>query len=136
MTTMNESVDQMLERLGANGMKWAEEFRLTAIKLGYSDMDVGWLVGWFANAIEYGHMVKSKHEVHLAPREVSDEDVLGALTRLYTSGYKAGHHYTVEAGYTDVVYSDSSTYFREELVELLKDSDYEAITAALKEAGK
>jgi hypothetical protein len=56
----NETSAQMLDRLGADGMKWAEEFRLTAIELGYSDMPVDWLVGWFANAIEYGHMVKSK----------------------------------------------------------------------------
>ncbi len=32
--------------------KWAAAFRQTAIKLGYSDMDEGWLIGWFANAIE------------------------------------------------------------------------------------
>jgi hypothetical protein len=32
--------------------KWAAAFRATAIKLGYSDMDEGWLIGWFANAIE------------------------------------------------------------------------------------
>lgn len=33
--------------------KWASEFRKTAIKLGYSDMDEGWLIAWFANAIEH-----------------------------------------------------------------------------------
>lgn len=37
---------------GADAVKWAEQFRLRAIKLGYSDMDQGWLCGWFANAIE------------------------------------------------------------------------------------
>lgn len=55
-----ETAGEMLERLGADAMKWAKEFRKTAIRLGYSDMPEDWLVGWFANAIEYGHMVKSK----------------------------------------------------------------------------
>ena len=35
--------------------KWADAFRKTAINLGYSDMDEGWLIGWFANAIEISH---------------------------------------------------------------------------------
>ena len=47
-----ESEAQMLERLGTDAAKWAEEFRHTAIRLGYSDMDEGWLIVWFANAIE------------------------------------------------------------------------------------
>ncbi len=35
-----------------DGMKWAQAFNHTAKKLGYSEMDEGWLLGWFANAIE------------------------------------------------------------------------------------
>ena len=33
---------------------WAKSFRETAVKLGYSDMDEGWLIGWFANALMRG----------------------------------------------------------------------------------
>ena len=43
-----------LGRIGTDGAKWAAEFRRIAIGLGYSDMDEGWLIGWFANAIEAG----------------------------------------------------------------------------------
>ncbi len=30
---------------------WASEFNQTAQRLGYSPMDEGWLIGWFANAM-------------------------------------------------------------------------------------
>ena len=33
---------------------WAQSFRKIAIDLGYSDMDEGWLVTWFANALMRG----------------------------------------------------------------------------------
>jgi len=49
---MNDA--DLLARMGTSGAKWAEEFRATAKRLGYSDMDEGWLIGWFANAIEAG----------------------------------------------------------------------------------
>jgi len=49
----------LLERLGDDAAKWAAEFRKTAIKLGYSDMDEGWLIGWFANAIENAHRLRT-----------------------------------------------------------------------------
>jgi len=42
-----------LQYCGDDAEKWASEFRKKAIKLGYSDMDEGWLIGWFANAIEH-----------------------------------------------------------------------------------
>lgn len=41
----------LLTACGADASKWASAFRQTAVKLGYSDMDEGWLIGWFANAI-------------------------------------------------------------------------------------
>jgi hypothetical protein len=53
-----ETEPQILERLGDDAAKWAAEFRKTAIKLGYSDMDQGWLIGWFANAIEHSSQVR------------------------------------------------------------------------------
>jgi hypothetical protein len=50
-----ESDGDMLDRLGMDGVKWAAEFRTTALRLGYSDMDEGWLIGWFCNAIMAGY---------------------------------------------------------------------------------
>ncbi len=49
-----ESAADQLERLGMDGAKWAAEFRATALRLGYSDMDEGWLITWFCNAIMAG----------------------------------------------------------------------------------
>jgi hypothetical protein len=49
---MAETDGEMLQRLGADGAQWAEEFNKTAVTLGYPEMDEGWLIGWFANAIE------------------------------------------------------------------------------------
>ena len=51
---MTMSEGDLLAKMGTDGAKWAEEFRATAKRLGYSDMDEGWLTGWFANAIEVG----------------------------------------------------------------------------------
>ena len=48
----DETDAQMLARLGTDASKWAAEFRKVALSIGYSDMDEGWLIGWFANAIE------------------------------------------------------------------------------------
>jgi hypothetical protein len=53
-----ETPADMLERLRDNAQLWAQEFNATAQKLGYSDMDEGWLIGWFANAIEYSHAIR------------------------------------------------------------------------------
>ena len=52
--THPETDGDFLARIGTDGSKWAAEFRRIAINLGYSDMDEGWLIGWFANAIEAG----------------------------------------------------------------------------------
>jgi hypothetical protein len=54
VTESGETGSELLARLGTDGTKWAAEFRKTALRLGYSDMDEGWLIGWFANAIETG----------------------------------------------------------------------------------
>ena len=56
-----ETAPQLLARLGDDASKWAAEFRQTAISLGYSDMDEGWLIGWFANAIEHSSDIRSRH---------------------------------------------------------------------------
>lgn len=49
---------EMLKALSDDASQWAKAFRQTALKLGYSDMDEGWLIGWFANAIEYSADVR------------------------------------------------------------------------------
>lgn len=54
-TAKGETPGEMLDRLGMDGVKWAAEFRTTALRLGYSDMDEGWLIGWFCNAIMAGY---------------------------------------------------------------------------------
>ena len=51
---MMDDDNEMLAQMGTDGAKWAAEFRRIAQGLGYSDMDEGWLIGWFANAIEAG----------------------------------------------------------------------------------
>lgn len=48
----------LLNELGDDAAKWAAAFRQIAIKIGYSDMDEGWLIGWFANAIEHSSDVR------------------------------------------------------------------------------
>lgn len=54
-THEEESAGDFLCRVGIDGKKWAHEFRLIAIKLGYSDMEEDWLHSWFANAIMAGY---------------------------------------------------------------------------------
>jgi len=34
---------------------WAQAFNETAVKLGGTAMDEGWLIGWFANALMRGY---------------------------------------------------------------------------------
>lgn len=41
---------------------WAAAFRKTAIELGYSDMDEGWLICWFANALVRGYDQRASEE--------------------------------------------------------------------------
>jgi hypothetical protein len=66
-----ETGPQLLDRLGTDAAKWAAEFRKTALKLGYSDMDEGWLIGWFANAImrQYDESRRDADEAVKAERE-------------------------------------------------------------------
>ncbi len=41
---------------------------------------------------------------------------------LYNSGYKSGHHDTVESVYTDIVPSEMTTYHAEEVTEILAEA--------------
>jgi hypothetical protein len=78
---------------------------------------------------EYVRAIRA-HIAHLTtpPKvAVSDEDVLGALTRLFTSGYLKGHNDTVEGSYVDVFYADRPTYLRDDVTNFLDDSDYAAL---------
>lgn len=47
---------QLLNALGADGYKWAVAFCQHAKKQGH-DIDEGWMVTWFANAIMHSHDV-------------------------------------------------------------------------------
>ena len=69
-----------LDRVGDDAKKWAQDFRSTAIRLGYSDMDEGWLIGWFANAIEHSNDVRRwRREADLIPLHTASADMLAAL---------------------------------------------------------
>ncbi|MBB4799705.1 hypothetical protein HNP32_003465 [Brevundimonas bullata] len=52
---LDELPGDFLARVGMDGALWAEEFRSTAIRIGYPDMDEGWLIGWFCNAVMAGY---------------------------------------------------------------------------------
>lgn len=56
-------VTEMLFALGDDAAKWAEAFCQHAKKLGHGDIDEGWMIGWFANAIENSTMVRSREPV-------------------------------------------------------------------------
>lgn len=45
--------------LGDDGAAWATAFCQHAKKLGH-DIDEGWMIGWFANAIEASHDRRTK----------------------------------------------------------------------------
>ncbi|MBS0343806.1 MAG: hypothetical protein JSS56_25150 [Proteobacteria bacterium] len=48
---------EMLTALGDKADKWAAAFCQHARKVGH-DIDEGWMIGWFANAIEHSHHVR------------------------------------------------------------------------------
>ena len=68
---------------GSDAYKWAEQFRLYAMKLGYSDMDHGWLIGWFANAIEYSIAIRSPSISAQAPAAWIGKDALERLEAIH-----------------------------------------------------
>lgn len=47
-----------LDQLGDDGHAWAAAFCKTAKKLGHFDLDEGWLIGWFVNAIEISSITR------------------------------------------------------------------------------
>lgn len=77
--TKGETASQMLDRLGMDGAKWAAAFRTTALRLGYSDMDEGWLIGWFCNAIMAGHDRAQSPDATLEPAPVTPAEAAKVL---------------------------------------------------------
>lgn len=67
-TTMSPS--EMLEALGDDASKWAAAFCQTALKLGHNGIDEGWMIGWFANAIEHSYWVRQSRSCK-SPETVS-----------------------------------------------------------------
>ncbi len=60
VVTSNQLHDKLHNTIDAS--VWAAEFRQIALGLGYSDMDEGWLIGWFANAIMTGWDFKYRYD--------------------------------------------------------------------------
>jgi hypothetical protein len=50
---------EMLNALGDDASKWAKAFCQHAKKLGHQDIDEGWMIVWFANAIEHSFDVRT-----------------------------------------------------------------------------
>ena len=50
---------ELLEACRDDASKWAAAFCQTAEKLGHHGIDEGWMIGWFANAIEHSHDVRT-----------------------------------------------------------------------------
>jgi hypothetical protein len=61
MTTDTTALDDpsLLEHCRDDAQKWAQAFNQHAVKLGYQEMDEGWLIAWFANAIESSHDLRT-----------------------------------------------------------------------------
>ena len=49
---------EMLSALGDNAAKWADAFCQIATQHGLV-IDQGWMIGWFANAIEHSYDVRT-----------------------------------------------------------------------------
>lgn len=64
----------MLSACRDDAAKWAAAFCQHAKKFGHSDIDEGWMIGWFANAIEQSHAVRVTY-----PESNSHADLVKAL---------------------------------------------------------
>ena len=115
-----ESHSDLLNRMGTDAAKWAAEFRQTALRLGYSDMDEGWLIGWFANAI-----VRAQDEVHQAsdpqppPADGLVDWLAEALKELYETHTRAPQH--------DWDFGQLDSFYRKQRRALVRAAD--ALTA-------
>ena len=64
--TAMESND-MVDACGADAAKWAAAFCQHAKKIHDIDLDEGWMIGWFANAIEHSYDVRTGRSVTVLP---------------------------------------------------------------------
>ncbi len=64
-TTMEPAA--MIGELGDNAAKWAAAFCQHAKKLDGYAPDEGWMIGWFANAIEHSHSIRTRAALSPAP---------------------------------------------------------------------
>ena len=87
MIEHQETDGALLQRLGMDGTLWAQEFRQIAITLGYSDMDEGWLIGWFANAIMAGYD-EALRKAAKADNQQGDDTILDKLDTLVGEAYQ------------------------------------------------
>jgi len=49
---------EMLKAMSDDATKWAAAFCQIAAKLGHAGIDEGWMISWFANAIEHSSDVR------------------------------------------------------------------------------
>ena len=50
---------EMLAACRDDAAKWAAAFCEIAASLGHKGIDEGWMIGWFANAIEHSYDVRT-----------------------------------------------------------------------------
>lgn len=55
------SAPELLAACRDDAGKWAAAFCEIANNLGH-DIDEGWMIGWFANAIEHSHDIRTRGE--------------------------------------------------------------------------
>jgi hypothetical protein len=69
-----ESAGTLLARLGTDGRVWAAEFSRVYRELypGGPELDEGWLLGWFANAIEAGRSAGQEGDARYADAQHPD----------------------------------------------------------------
>jgi hypothetical protein len=60
-------------------------------------------------------------EQQIASLQAENAKLRKATIRLYNSGYHAGHHDTVEGGYTDILQCDMDTYHDDVVAEILSE---------------
>jgi hypothetical protein len=69
---------ELLEYLGDDASKWAAEFCKIARDHGH-DLDEGWMITWFANAIEHSYQVRMRRaEPRPKPTIAELEEILNS----------------------------------------------------------
>jgi hypothetical protein len=97
IASLREAVDyaamsgpDMLNALGDDASKWAAAFCQIAFTLGLV-IDEGWMIGWFANAIEHSSLVREQRAAsHRAELERAVSHLDAVLTEI-ARGDEDGH---------------------------------------------